>query len=392
MALPSRREFLHTAARLGAGAATAAVLPLAGCVRRPVARPGQALAPSSGFAGAASLGAHAAAHGLLYGCAVDVRALGADAAYAALIRDQCRILVAENAMKWGGLRPSAEAFRFDDADALVAFAESNHMKIRGHNLVWHRDNPRWFEATATAANARQMLVSHIETVVGRYAGRMHSWDVVNEAIEVRDGRSDGMRNTPWLRLVGDDYIELAFRTARDADPQALLTYNDYGIEAETAEAERKRQSVMEMLRRMVARRVPVDAVGVQSHISAVVAPAGSPYGAGVMRFIAAARELGLQVLVTEMDVNDRALPADVPVRDAAVAAAYRQYLDLVLADSAVRAVLTWGISDRYTWLNHEDSRADGQRERPLPFDFGGGATPAFFAMREAFDRRATRIP
>ena len=388
----SRRDFLHTAARLGAGAATASMLPLASCVSHSAAAsPSQGFAPAASVGGAASLGARGAAHGVLYGCAVDVRALGADAAYAALIRDQCRIVVAENAMKWGPLRPTADSFRFDQADALVAFAESNRMKIRGHNLAWHRDNPRWFDATATAENARQLLVTHIQTVVGRYAGRMHSWDVVNEAIEVKDGRSDGMRNTVWLRLVGDDYIELAFRTARDADPQALLTYNDYGIEAETPEAERKRQSVIELLRRMVARRVPLDAVGVQSHIAALAVPTsgtGAAYGAGLMRFIAAARELGLQVFLTEMDVNDRASPANVAFRDAAVGAAYKQYLDLVLSDPAVRAVLTWGITDRYTWLNHEDSRTDGQPERPLPFDSDYHAKPAFFTMRDAFDRRA----
>ncbi len=392
--------FLGTAARLGAGA----LLPLV-AVNYADASAGRAYstnppkpadAPSGtgvSIAGEASLGSHAAAQSLLYGCAVNMDALATDAAYAALIRAQCRIVVAENAMKWGALRPSPDGFNFDQADALVAFAEANRMKIRGHNLVWHRDNPKWFEAQATAANARGLLVAHIETVVGRYAGRMHSWDVVNEAIDVADGRPDGLRNSPWLRLVGEDYIELAFQTARDADPQALLTYNEYGIEPETRAGEQKRAATIEMLRRMVARRVPVDAVGVQSHIAAWTAQAGGnaaaamPYGAGLMRFIAEARELGLQVFVTEMDVNDRALPTDVPLRDAAVAAAYRQYLDLVLFDPAVRAVLTWGITDRYTWLNREEGRAAGRPERPLPFDTEKHAKPAFFAARDAFDRR-----
>jgi endo-1,4-beta-xylanase len=324
-----------------------------------------------------------------------MNALGADATYAALVREQARIVVAENAMKWGALRPSAVGFNFDQADALVAFAEANRMKIRGHTLAWHQNNPKWLEATATKENARELLVTHIETVAGRYAGRMHSWDVVNEAIHVEDGRADGLRNSLWLRLVGEDYIELAFKTAREADPQALLTYNDYGIEAETREGEQKREAAIEMLRRMVARRVPVDAVGVQSHIAAASGgnkAAASQYGAGLMRFIAAVRELGLQVFVTEMDVNDRALAADEPVRDAAVAAAYRQYLELVLGDPAVKAVLTWGITDRYTWLGHEAGRADGKAERPLLFDAEGKAKAAFFAMREAFDQRGTIRP
>jgi endo-1,4-beta-xylanase len=137
----------------------------------------------------------------------------------------------------------------------------------------------------------------------------------------------------------------------------------------------------------------LDAIGVQSHISAAI-PMGSDgktarsaYGPGLIRFIASARELGLQVFVTEMDVNDRALPAQAGVRDAAVAAAYREYLDLLLADPAVRAVLTWGITDRYTWLDHEGSRSDGQPERPLPFDSEYKAKLATSAIRDAFDAR-----
>jgi endo-1,4-beta-xylanase len=380
------------AARLGAGAAMATVLPLVAAGRAYAGKPRRAAgagATTEGVTGDASLGAHGAAHGLLYGCAVNMNALGADAAYAALVREQARIVVAENAMKWGALRPSAEGFNFDQADALVAFAESNRMKIRGHNLAWHQNNPKWLEATATKENARELLVTHIETVAGRYAGRMHSWDVVNEAIRVEDGRADGLRNSMWLRLIGEDYIELAYKTAREADPQALLTYNEYGIEPETREGEQKREAVIEMLRRMVARRVPVDAVGVQSHIAAAVVAGetGVQVGAGLMRFIGAVRELGLQVFVTEMDVNDRALGAEIAGRDAAVAAAYRQYLGLVLGDPAVKAVLTWGITDRYTWLGHEEGRADGKLERPLPFDTEGKAKAAFFAAREAFDQR-----
>jgi endo-1,4-beta-xylanase len=336
--------------------------------------------------GAASLGAHAVARGLLYGCAVDVHALGAEPAYAELIRQQCNIVVAENAMKWGALRPSAETFRFDDADALMVFAEANKMKVRGHNLAWHEWNPKWLETEVTAANARQVLVTHIRTVVGRYAGRIHSWDVVNEAIDVKDGRPDGLRNSVWLRLIGDDYLELAFRTAREADAKALLTYNDYGFEAETAEAEQKRAAVLGLLRRLVGRGVPIDAVGVQSHIDAV-SDKGPKYGAGLAGFIVAARELGLQVFVTEMDVNDRAVVADTKVRDAAVAGAYKQYLGLALADPAVRAVLTWGITDRHTWLDHAATRSDGQTERPLPFDSDYRAKAAFFAVRDALDGR-----
>jgi len=375
----NRRAFLDRAARIAAGAATAS---LSGCGHN-LAPPPAVPPPPLGVSGPASLGAHAAQHSLLYGCAVNVPALAADPTYAGLVREQCRILVAENAMKWAAVHPALETFRFDEADALLTFAELNHLKIRGHNLAWHRDNPAWLATSATSANARALLTTHIETVAGRYAGRMHSWDVVNEAIQVSDGRQDGMRLSPWLALVGDDYLELAFRTARNADPQALLAYNDYGVEGEDPASERKRQAILQMLRRTIARRVPIDAVGIQSHLAA---PLNA--GPGLLRFIAAIRQLGLQVFLSELDINDRALPASESVRDAAVAAAYKQYLALVLADPAVRVVQTWGITDRYTWLNHEGARADRLPERCLPFDTQCQPKAAFYAMREAFDRRS----
>ncbi len=368
---------------LSGQAAVGSGLLLAGCGERPSAPSSRIFAPAKDSTGASgSLRSHAAAKGMLTGCAVVPRLLRTDAAYTALVREQASLIVAENEMKWESLRPSATTFNFDQADSLLAFAEANRMKMRGHNLCWHRQIPRWFTETATKANAKQTLISHIETVAGRYAGRLHSWDVVNEAIQVSDRRPDGLRDSPWLRLVGDDYIEVAFRTARNADPQALLTYNDYGIESESAGDEAKRQAVLLLLRRLRARQVPIDAVGIQSHISA---GPNFHYGAGLMKFIASVRELDLQVFLTEMEVNDRALPPTAMERDQAVAATYRDYLDLVLADPAVTALLTWGITDRYTWLNHEDARADGKPERPLPFDSNYKPKSAFFAIRDAFD-------
>ena len=376
--MPTRRHFLQLAG------ATA----LAGC-----ARPRQVLlgkqAPAqleSDPTGAGSLKAHAATAGFLYGCAVDIDAIGRDASYAALVREQAAIIVGENTMKWAPMRPSPTQFYFDKADALVAFAEANHMKIRGHNLCWHRQLPRWFADYATTTNASEILHTHIEKVAGRYAGRMHSWDVVNEAVHVTDGRPDGLRESPWLKLIGEDYIEQAYRAAREADPQALLTYNDYGIEGEDEGSRKKRSAVLQLLRRLRTRNVPLDAVGIQAHISA-----DGRYGAGLQDFIAQARDLQLQVMITEMDVNDRKLPADIATRDIAVAAKYASFLDDMLKHPEVRVVMTWGITDRKTWLNGEDNRDDHLPERCLPFGLVDGhpdqPKDAFFAMRKAFDGR-----
>ena len=329
--------------------------------------------------GAASLKAHAAAKKLIYGCAVDVEALASDAAYAQLVREQAAIVVAENAMKWSVLEPAEGVFAFEQADALVAFAETNGMKVRGHCLCWHRQLPPWFAVRATVENARGLLTEHIRLVAGRYAGRMHSWDVVNEAVEVKDGRPDGLRDSPWLRLVGPDYVETAFRAAREADPEALLTYNEYGLEGEDPQSLKKRVAVLELVRRLKARRVPLDALGVQAHLTA-----GDRFGPGMMALLSAVRELGLQVFVTELDVNDRMLPAETHARDAEVARVYANFLGLVLHEPALSVVMTWGITDRHTWLK---DRQDGLGERSLPFDPDGQPAPAFFAVRKAFDER-----
>jgi endo-1,4-beta-xylanase len=348
----------------------------------------------------------ASSRGLLVGCCVHAKTLQKDDAYAALVKQQMSILVAETEFKFGPLRPTPTTFFFDDADFLVNFAEQNGMQMRGHNFVWHRQLPPWFASYVTPQNAEQVLVNHIETVAGRYKGKIHSWDVVNEAIQVSDNLPGGMRNSPWQKVL-PNYIDIAFRTARRADPHAILTYNDYGIEAEDAASTAKRAAVLELVRGMQKRGVPIDAVGIQSHIAAGVAtpeimlPAAqqqhmtplatylSDYDGSLKQFMADVQSLGLKILLTEMDVNDRALPADIPIRDKIVADVYSHYLNLTLANPAVIALLTWGITDKYTWLNHEGARKDGQPERCLPFDADMKPTPAFDAELNAL-RHAPR--
>ena len=346
-----------------------------------------ALTPSPiDITGAQSLRAHAEQRGLLVGCAVVPQRLATEPEYASVIAEQANILVAENAMKWQALRPSPDSFDFRAADALMKFAAKHNQKVRGHNLCWHESIPAWFAGTVTKQNARQILEQHIHTVAGRYAGKLHSWDVVNEAIDSKSTRPDSLRDSLWLELAGPDYIELAFRAARQADPAALLTYNDYGIELDTPEQTKKRSQVLMLVKRLKAQGVPIDAVGVQSHLGITDAVPGE----GLRNFISELRKMGLQVFVTELDVNDKKLEGSIPERDAAVAGMYRDYLKLMLAEPNVNAVLTWGITDRYTWLNGPKyARLDGKSQRPLPFDEEYHSTPAFFALRDAIDKRAS---
>ena len=362
----------------------------------------QALDAKVGLSGPDSLRSHAALRGMMYGAAVvpellDVEGMAGDGTkdgYTQLVASQTNILVAENAMKWAALRPSADRFEFGGADRLMRFAALGGQRVRGHNLCWHEGLPGWFKATITKDNARKLLTDHIQTVAGRYKGQLHSWDVVNEAINPKDGRPDGMRLTPWLELAGPDYIELAFQTAASADPSAKLTYNDYDIELDTPEQSEKRGQVMLLLRRLKARNVPIHAVGVQSHLKAD----GPQPGAGLVEFIRDVGRLGLEVYITEMDVNTLHVDGAAPLQDAAVSKVYRDYLGTVLAEPNVPITLTWGITSAHTWLNESKEpwakRADGVRQRPLPFDDQLNPTQAFRAIREAIDKskQVTRVP
>jgi endo-1,4-beta-xylanase len=337
--------------------------------------------------GKGSLKIRAAARGMLTGCAVNAELFRQDAEFRNLLAEQYSILVPENCLKWNILRPTPDTYSFTDADSLVAFAEAHGMKVRGHNFVWHEALPKWFASTVTKENARKFLVDHITTVGGRYKGKIHSWDVVNEAIWVKDGRADGMRSSsPWFAMLGPEYIDIAFRTAREVDPKALLTYNEYGIEYDTEEEGKKRAATLALLRRMKAANVPLDALGIQSHLHA---DGKADFRKGVQELMDGARALGLQVFVTEMDVNDDKVTSDdISQRDQAVAEVYRDYLTIALQGPEVKAVLTWGASDRNTWLNkstrfrplHPD-----RLQRPLPFDADFAPKKAFFAMRDSFD-------
>jgi endo-1,4-beta-xylanase len=385
----TRREFGRAALALGASA----MLP--GWMR---AQELDAQPPSVSFSGPNSLRFHAAARGLLYGAAVNpalldvdgVAAGGTNDIYALLVKEQAGIVVPENAMKWEGLRPAPSIFDFTQADRFMRSAALAGQKVRGHNLCWHEALPSWFKSTVNQANARTHLTRHIRTVAGHYRGQIHSWDVVNEAIDPEDGRPDGLRKTPWLELIGPDYLDLAFHTAAEADPHARLTYNDYGIELDSPDQTRKREAVLELLQGFKSRGVPIHAVGVQSHIQAD----GPQPGVGLKSFIREAGKMHLEVYVTEMDVNTHSLTGGPEAQDAAVAEVYRDYLTLVLAEPNVPIVLTWGITDANSWLNEMNEpwakRKDGAKQRPLPFDENLKPAPAFFALRAAFDSAPPR--
>ncbi len=267
------------------------------------------------------------------------------------------------------------------------FARSHGMEVRGHTLVWYMSLPPWFESTVNQQNAKDFLEKHIKTVVGRYRGEMHSWDVVNEAIEPRDGHPDGLRKTPWLEFLGEDYIDIAFRLAHEADPKAMLVYNDYGLVYDIPEDEAKRNAVLKLLKRLKSQGTPIHALGVQAHLDG----SESNFNPKILKdFFAQVADMGLKIMITELDVTDKDLPRNVQVRDRIVAKAYSDYLKVALEQPAVIAVLTWGLNDKHSWLNEFQPRNDGAPVRPLPLDMNGERKFAWNAIARAFDAAPIR--
>lgn len=385
----TRRGFvadgLRATAALGALSVTSPLL--TGCAHRIESHAGL-LGSLDDVKGRRSLRAHARKKGLLSGSAVHVDKLATDPEYARLLGEQCDILVPHIELKWVALRPARDRFNFAPGDALLAFADRNHIKVRGHTLCWHESVPVWIKQPEAAKDTRQLFIEHIQTVCKHFAGRMHSWDVVNEAILPKDGRDDGLRKSFWFEQIGPDYIDLAFHTARAADPHALLTYNDYGVEYDNEEDSTRRRQILELLRGMKQRGIPIDAVGIQSHIKAAQP---DTIGKGLAEFMESIRMMGLQIYLTELDVNEDDIKSDdVALRDAEIAKTYRQFLDVALANPAVKLVLTWDITDRFTWLNDGPTHHRKQPNRPqrsLPFDRDYRPKEAFFAMRDAYDVR-----
>jgi endo-1,4-beta-xylanase len=366
MMMPGRRGLLFG----GLAAATAAALPA------PLAAASQ------------SLRRLAAAKGLVYGTTISAAQIRGDAAFAALVRQEAGLVVPENDMKWQFMNRGAPGDDdFGPADAIVDFAVKNGLVLRGHNLLWYHRTPRWFFDLPSRAAKERAIVARIETMAGRYQGKIHSWDVVNEPIEPKDGRPDGLRKAVFLEALGPEYLELAYRTARAADPKARLVVNEYDIELDAPEQEARRAALIVLLRRMRAAGTPVDAVGIQGHLRAVGGPPLS--AAKLRRFLAEIAAMGLDIEITELDVTDEGAPAAIAARDRLVADAYRRFLDAVLDEPAVKMIVTWGLSDRYSWIvrnetNETRHRRDGLPSRPLPFDAALQPKPAYRAMAEAF--------
>jgi endo-1,4-beta-xylanase len=317
--------------------------------------------------------------GRFYGAAIDDGILQHDATYMAHVPVECGVVVGESSFKWAALRPAANRFSFTTADRLMSYAEHHRLAVRGHNLVWHAYNPKWLDEALThdPKSAQSLLTEHIRRVVGHFKGRLIQWDVVNEVLWPQDGKPLGLRDSLWYRAMGASYIDLAFHLCAETDPQPLRVINDFGLDYTWPDQQQKRVAMLALLMDLVHRGVPVQALGMQAHLEAGVEQLDQKVLAQFCTDVAA---LGLKLVITELDVRDNRQPSDIATRDAAVAAHGKAFLDAVLDCPDVIGVVTWGLSDRRSWLNDTWPRKDGLPQRPLPLDTEMNRKPLWRAM------------
>lgn len=345
-----------------------------------------AMVARAGSSPPAALNALAKSKGMRFGSTVSDGPKGSfnDANYARLIYTECGLVVPETELKWRALRPNSHSFDFRRFDHILEQSEAHGLAMRGHNLLWQRPQwmPEWVESynfgARPASEAQRLLSTHIETICGRYRGRIMSYDVVNEAVLPEDG---SLAQTALSRAIGSTAVllDLAFHTARSAAPGAQLVYNDY-MSWETGN-ETHRDGVLKLLEGFRRRAVPVDALGVQSHLKYQAFPQEKSW----VKFIDEVMAMNYDILITEFDVNDQNLPAGIEQRDRAVADYGRAYLDLMFHYPRLQDVLVWGMCDSASWLQHfKPLREDGQAKRPCPYDANFSPKPLRDAIAASF--------
>jgi len=346
------------------------------CVLVMNAAPGEKPAPVASLskvASTTSLRFLAKTRGIYIGSCVAVGPLQQEPKYAETLAREFNIVTPENAMKFASIHPAPARYTFEGADAIVTFARSHNMQVRGHTLVWHYPTqvPSW--VTERGRDREEMMAilrDHIHTVVGHFRGKVRWWDVVNEGI----GDDGSLRDTIWLRGIGPDYMELAFHWAHEADPKTRLFYNDYGAEG----LNKKSDAIFELVKDLRRRGVPIHGVGLQMHLFGEP-PRPQEVAVNMKRL----NDLGLEVQITEMDVPIQGMSGTTEEKLAAQARIYRDMLETCLSAKNCTAFVMWGFTDSHSWIPW----FTGNPDAPLIFDENYSPKPAYFALADALARR-----
>jgi len=310
-----------------------------------------------------------------------------------IVKNHFNTITAENELKWESVHPEIDEYNFEPADLIVEFGKKNNMFIVGHTLIWHNQTPGWvFKNDEGEPADRETLLKrikeHIQKVAGRYKGQIHGWDVVNEALN-EDGT---LRQSPWMKIIGEDYIAKAFQFAHEADPEAELYYNDFSLENKP-----KREGAIKIIKKLQSQGIKIDGVGLQGHYK-MDWPSAAQLDSTIKDFAA----LGFKVLITELDIDVlpyKDITAEItlnmemqekynPYKDGlpdsmqvSLAQRYKDLFEVFVENkNSVDRVTFWGITDKDSWLNYWPVR--GRKNYPLLFDRSGKPKPAFDAVLE----------
>jgi endo-1,4-beta-xylanase len=338
----------------------------------------------------------ALAKGIRYGSSTATWQVQPDAAYAALYARESGMLLTEDDLLWYRLKPTRTSpLDFTYGDQIVSFASGNAQPVLAAHLVWDEGLGDGWEPDAlynlSTQEARDLLFPTIQQEVAHYRGQVKAWVVANEVTDGRRKDANGFWTVnPWYQTIGPSYVEEAFNLARQQDPNAILLINEFGFET-GSDAATRRASILKAIDYLKSRNVPVGGLGIQAHLNAN-GFARNFDTAAYRTFLADVASRGLQIWITEMDVQDDGLKLPISTWDAGVADVYRRYLSVALQEPAVKVVLNFGLSDRYTWLQEDFPRRDGNPRRPLPFDENLQPKPAYTAILQAFQGAPSRTP
>ena len=317
----------------------------------------------------ASLKAIADAKGFLIGSAADATTLVGSQVYANTLAREFNYVTTAYEMNWRRVHPSVNDWNFLFADDIVNFAIDHQMKLRGNSLIWYyTEMPTYLTSAVPTDEFRQMYEDHIKTLVGHYRGKVHAWNVVNEAVD-NDGQ---LRDTLFLEKLGDQYIGDAFRLAHEADPSAILLYTDYGAEA----LGRKSDGVYKLVKGLVADGVPINGVGLQMHVG--MDPTGYPKPEDIAKNIRRLVALRLSVEITEMDVQIRHLLGSLQERQETQRKIYHDIIAACLKEKGFTNITFWGFTDADSWIDQFFGPDD-----PLLFDENFQPKPAYWGVMEA---------
>jgi endo-1,4-beta-xylanase len=319
-----------------------------------------------------SLRSLASQQGFFIGSAVGSGILEKDAQYREVLAREFNTLTTENEVKFNVVHPDRDRYDFTRPDALVTFAQEHNMLVRGHTIVWFHSLPRWLtEGEFTGDELKEILREHIQTLVGHYRGQIQHWDVVNEPLEA-DG---SLRDTIWMRGIGPDYIDLAFRWTHEADPDARLYLTDYGEGLSS-----KGDAFYALAKQLKERGVPIDGVGFQAHVGFLSAKDPKEVAENMKRL----NEAGLEVVFTELDIpiNMKKFTGSFEQKLKQQAELYQYFLQICLEASNCNTFNMWGFTDRYTWLKS----FLGTVKAPLIFDEDFQPKPAYHALTEELQK------